>query len=49
MTKDEFREIHEAWTELKMIFDEIDVLNAPAGIKQNVVSDTHAAGKAAAH
>jgi len=45
MTKDEFREIREAWTELKTIFDEIDALHDPAGIK--VVSDT--AQRASAH
>ena len=45
MTKDEFKEIREAWTELKAIFDEIDALNDPAGIK--VASDT--AQKASAH
>jgi NADP-dependent 3-hydroxy acid dehydrogenase YdfG len=45
MTKDEFKEIREAWTELKAIFDEIDALNNPAGIK--VVSDT--VQKASAH
>ena len=28
MTNDEFREIHEAWTELKTCFDEIDACNA---------------------
>ena len=45
MTKDEFKEIREAWTELKIIFDEIDALNDPAGIM--VVSDT--AQRASAH
>ena len=45
MTKDEFREIREAWTELKTIFDEIDTLHDPAGIK--AVSD--AAQRASAH
>jgi len=45
MTKDEFKEIREAWTELKIIFDEIDALNDTAGIK--VVSDT--AQRASAH
>jgi hypothetical protein len=47
MTKDEFREIREAWTELKTIFDEIDTLNDPAGIK--AVSDMYAAHRASAH
>ena len=28
MTRDEFKEIHEAWAELKTISDEIDALNA---------------------
>ena len=45
MTKDEFREIREAWTELMIIIDEIDALNDPAGIKS--VSDT--AQRASAH
>ena len=45
MTKDEFKEIREAWTELKAIFDEIDALNDPAGIR--AVSDT--AQRASAH
>lgn len=30
MTKDEFKEIHECWAELKTCFDEIDALNAEA-------------------
>ena len=34
MTKDEFKEIHEAWMELMVIFDEIDALNDPAGIRE---------------
>jgi hypothetical protein len=28
MTNDEFRELHEAWAELKTCFDEIDACNA---------------------
>ena len=28
MTRKEFGEIHETWTELKTIYDEIDALNA---------------------
>jgi hypothetical protein len=47
MTKDEFKEIREAWAELKIIFDEIDALNDPAGIK--AVSDTNAAQRASTH
>jgi hypothetical protein len=47
MTKDEFKEIREAWTELKAIFDEIDALNNPAGIK--AVSDTYGTHRASAH
>jgi len=47
MTKDEFKEIREAWTELKAIFDEIDALNDPAGIR--AVSDTYAAQRASTH
>ena len=47
MTKDEFKEIREAWTELKTIFDEIDALNDPAGIR--AVSDTYAAQRASTH
>jgi hypothetical protein len=49
MTKDEFREIREAWTELKTIFDEIDALNDPAGITEMTVSGTSAARRASAH
>ena len=45
MTKNEFKEIREAWAELKIIFDEIDALNDPAGIR--AVSDT--AQRASAH
>jgi len=45
MTMKEFGEIREAWTELKTIFDEIDALNDPAGIR--AVSDT--AQRASAH
>jgi len=47
MTKDEFREIREAWTELKTIFDEIDAFQDPPGIR--AVSDTYAAHRASAH
>jgi hypothetical protein len=46
MTKDEFVEIREAWTELRTIFDEIDELNDPAGI--TVMADTSAARRASA-
>ena len=49
MTKDEFKEIREAWTELKIIFDEIDALNDPAGIREMAVSGTSAAQRASAH
>ena len=49
MTKDEFKEIREAWTELKTIFNEIDALNDPAGIREMAVSDTYAAQRASAH
>ena len=49
MTKDEFKEIREAWTELKTIFDEIDALNDPAGIKEMAGSDTHGAHRASAN
>jgi len=49
MTKDEFREIHEAWMELMTIFDEIDALNDPAGIREKAVSGTSAAHRASAH
>lgn len=49
MTKDEFKEIREAWTELKAIFDEIDALNNPAGIKEMAGSDTHSTHRASAH
>jgi hypothetical protein len=49
MTKDEFSEIHEGWTELMTIFDEIDGLNDPAGISEMAVSDTYAAKRASAH
>jgi hypothetical protein len=49
MTKDEFKEIREAWTELKTIFDEIDALNDPAGIREMAVSDTYAAQRVSAH
>jgi hypothetical protein len=47
MTKDEFREIHEAWMELKTIFDEIDALNDPAGI--TAMADTSGARRASVH
>jgi hypothetical protein len=30
MTNDEFREIHEAWAELNVCFDEMDACNAEA-------------------
>jgi hypothetical protein len=30
MTRNEFGEIHETWTELMTIYDEIDALNAEA-------------------
>jgi hypothetical protein len=49
MTKDEFREIHEAWTELMTISDEIDALNDPAGITEMAVPDAYAARIASAH
>jgi hypothetical protein len=49
MTKDEFSEIHEAWTELMTISDEIDALNDPAGITEMAVSDTYGARRASAH
>jgi hypothetical protein len=49
MTMDEFREINDAWTELKTIFDEIDGLNDPAGISEMAVSDAYAAKRASAH
>jgi len=49
MTKDEFREIHEAWIELKAIFDEIDALHDPDVIRQMAVSGTAAAKRASAH
>jgi hypothetical protein len=49
MTKDEFREIHEAWMELMTIFDEIDTLNDPAGIREKAVSGTSSAHRASAH
>jgi hypothetical protein len=47
MTKDEFKEIREAWIELKTIFEEIDALNDPAGIR--AVSDTSGAQRASVH
>ncbi len=47
MTKDEFKEIREAWAELKIIFDEIDALNDPAGIR--AASGTSGAHRASAH
>jgi hypothetical protein len=49
MTRDEFKEIHEAWMELKIIFDEIDALNDPAGIREKAASGTSAAHRASAH
>jgi len=49
MTKDEFREIHEAWMELQTIFDEIDALHDPAGISEKAVSGTSSAHRASAH
>ena len=49
MTRDEFKEIHEAWMELKIIFDEIDALNDPAGIRKKAASGTSAAHRASAH
>jgi hypothetical protein len=49
MTKDEFSEIHEAWTELMTIYDEIDGLNDPAGITGMAVPDAYAARIASAH
>ena len=49
MTRDEFKEIHEAWLELKIIFDEIDALNDPAGIREKAASGTSAAHRASAH
>jgi hypothetical protein len=47
MTKDEFKEIREAWTELKTIFEEIDALNDPAGIR--AVSESSGAQRASVH
>ena len=47
MTKDEFKEIREVWAELKIIFDEIDALNDPAGIR--AASDTYGAQRASTH
>jgi hypothetical protein len=49
MTMDEFREINEAWTELKTIFEEIDGLNDPAGNTEMAVPDTYPARIASAH
>jgi hypothetical protein len=49
MTKDEFKEIHEAWMELMIIFDEIDALNDPAGIREKAASGSSAAHRASAH
>jgi hypothetical protein len=49
MTMDEFSEIHEGWTELMTIFDEIDGLNDPAGITGMAVPDAYAARIASAH
>jgi hypothetical protein len=48
MTMNEFGEIHEAWTELKTIYDEIDALNEPEGTIELVGSDAHAAQRASA-
>jgi hypothetical protein len=32
MTYDEFREIHEAWAEVKVCFDEMEACNAEAAL-----------------
>jgi hypothetical protein len=49
MTKDEFKEIREAWTELKTIYEETDAFNDPAGTREMAVSDTYGAHRASAH
>jgi hypothetical protein len=49
MTREEFSEIHEEWTELMTIFDEIDGLNDPPGITEMAVPDAYAAKRASAH
>jgi hypothetical protein len=49
MTMDEFSEIHEGWTELMTIFDEIDGLNEPAGVTEMAVPDAYSAKRASAH
>lgn len=49
MTKDEFKEIHEAWMELMVIFDEIDALNDPAGVREKAGPGTSSAHRASAH
>lgn len=48
MTLEEFGEIREAWTELKSIFDEIDALHDPAGIREMEVDYTYGAQRASA-
>jgi hypothetical protein len=48
MTMNEFGEIHEAWTELMTIFDEIDALSEPAGTTELVGSDAYAAQRVTA-
>ncbi len=48
MTKDEFKEIHEAWMELMVIFDEIEALNDPAGVREKAGPGT-SAHRASAH
>jgi len=49
MTMEEFGEIREAWTELKMIFDEIDALNEPAGVREMAEIDAYGLPRASAH
>lgn len=46
MTKNEFGEIHETWTELRTIYDEIDALNAEA--QSEIGFGTYAAQTASA-
>ncbi len=46
MTRNEFGEIHETWTELMTIYDEIDALNAEALLETGV--DAYAAQPASA-
>jgi hypothetical protein len=49
MTMEEFGEIREAWTELKMIFDEIEALNESAGIGEMPEIDAYGLPRASAH